>query len=71
MPRCSGGLTSAISANQFGELAEVSASASERGEQAQPTDGSVTTLASTAPTTAPPPAPSGTSMRSGTKNNTR
>ena len=71
MPRCSGGFTSAISANQFGEFADVSASATTAVSRLSPTVGSVSTLDSTAVTTAPAPAPSGTSMRIGTKNRTR
>ena len=71
MPRCSGGLTSAIRANQLGEFAEVRASATSAATRLSPTVGSVKTLASTAVTVAPTPAPSGTSIRIGTKKSTR
>src|SRR6266542_4073417 len=67
VPRCSGGLTSTMSANQFGELAEVSASASSATTKLTATVGSVSTLLSTARTTL---APSGMSMCSGAKNST-
>ena len=52
VPRCSGGFTSVMSANQLGELAEVSASASRAVDEARPPSSArVTTLRSTPPTT--------------------
>ena len=70
VPRCSGGFTSAMSANQFGEFADVRASASSAVSRLTAITGSVTTLARTPVTTVPEPAPSGTSSRIGTKNST-
>src|SRR5690606_995716 len=70
VPRCSGGLTSAMRAYQLGEFAEVRASATSAARKLSAITGSVTTLASTPVTTAPAPAPSATSRRIGTKNST-
>ena len=70
VPRCSGGLTSASRANQFGELAEVSASATNAETNASATVGSVTMLRSTATTVCPVFAFAATSTFNGTKNST-
>ena len=66
VPRCSGGLTSASRANQLGEFAEVSASATSAARKLTVTVGSVTTLLRTAKA----PAPGVRCRCSGTKNST-